>query len=162
MNSYTLAGLPLHILLNHVVVIFVPLTALAVMLHALWPTAARRLGIVTPLAGLVVLVTVPITIDAGQALENAVAVTPAVRRHAELGQTLLPWAIALFVISLALWVWTRFGRPRYGARMSAALRTGITVGLAVAAVVIAVGSVIDVVLIGDAGARAVWGSIVGG
>ena len=162
MDSYTIAGLPLHILLNHVVVVLVPLTALAVVLHALWPVAARRLGIVTPIAGLIVLVAVPITINAGQALENAVTITPAVQQHADLGQTMLPWAIALFVVALALWGWTRFGKPLYGPQMSAALRVGITIVLAVAAVIIAVGSVIDVVLIGDAGARAVWGSVVGG
>ncbi|MGH3260818.1 MAG: hypothetical protein ACRET2_18230 [Steroidobacteraceae bacterium] len=157
--SYTFAGLPLHILLVHAVVVLVPLTALAVLLHAFWPAAARRLGVVTPLGGLVVLVLTPITINAGMALKNLVGVTPAIQRHADLGPTLLPWAIALFIVALAEWGWTRFGRPR-ATRMPGRARIIIVLVLAAAATVVAIGSVVDVILIGDAGARAVWGGLV--
>ena len=166
-------GLPAHILLVHAVVVLVPLTALAVLLHAVWPAARRRLGVVTPLAALIVLILVPITVSAGEALEATVGVTPAVQKHADLGQTLLPWAIALFVIALIEWVWYRFVLGAAGAdssdadsplaaRMPRAGRVASVAVIALAAIVIAGGALIDIVLIGDAGARAVWGGIAGG
>lgn len=158
--DYTVAGLPLHILLNHAVVVLVPLTAGAVALHALWPVAARRLGIVTPLAALVVLVLTPITVQAGKALEKIVGVTPAIQRHADLGMMLLPWVVALFVVAVGEWLWSHYG-PAWGERMHPRTRAGIRIALAVVAVLVAAGSVIQVVLIGDAGARAVWGGILG-
>ncbi|QDZ15705.1 hypothetical protein [Humibacter ginsenosidimutans] len=159
MGSYTFLGLPLHILLVHVVVVLVPLTAIAVLLHGLWPAAARRLGFVTPLAALVVLVLTPITVNAGQALETEVPVTAAVQQHADLGQTLLGWVIPLFVVAVVEWVWTRWGERMLGARITPSAVLGIRLLIGIAAVVVAVGVVIDVVLIGDAGARAVWGHL---
>jgi hypothetical protein len=160
-NSFVIAGLPVHILLVHAVVILAPLTGVAVILHALWPAARRRLGFVTPLAALVVLVLVPITVSAGEALEATVGSTPAIEKHADLGDTLLPWAIALFVVAVVEWVWYRFVHPMAN-RMPRAARIASAALIAVAAVVIGVGSIIDVVLIGDAGARAVWGGLFGG
>jgi len=161
MDSYTFPGLPLHILLVHAVVVLVPLTAIAVVLHALWPAAARRLGIVTPLAGLVVLVLTPITVNAGQALETKVPVTAAVQQHADLGNTLLGWVIPLFIVALVEWLWTRFAERALSTRMTPMAVLGIKLLIGIAALVVAVGSVIDVVLIGDAGARAVWGHLGG-
>lgn len=159
MDSYTFLGLPLHILLVHAVVVLTPLTALAVLLHALWPAAARRLGIVTPLAALVVLVLTPITVNAGEALEAVTGVTPAVQRHADLGDTLLGWVIPLFIVALIEWLWTRFGERMLAARLTPMTLVGIRILIGAAAVVVAVGTVIDIVLIGDAGARAVWGPL---
>lgn len=158
--DYTVAGLPLHILLNHAVVVLVPLTAVAVALHGLWPAAARRLGIVTPLAALVVLVITPITVKAGEALEKIVGVTPAIQRHDALGHLLPPWIVALFAVAVAEWLWSRYG-PRWGARMRPRGRRWTRVGLAGAAILVAGGCVVMVVLIGDAGARAVWSGVVG-
>ncbi|BDZ45809.1 hypothetical protein [Naasia aerilata] len=64
--DFSVNGLPLHPLLVHSVIALVPITALAVVLHAVWPAARRRLGIVTPLAGLALLVAVPLTVAAGR------------------------------------------------------------------------------------------------
>ena len=52
----TLFGLPAHPLIVHATVVLVPLGALLVLLHAVWPAARRRLGVVTPLVALVGLV----------------------------------------------------------------------------------------------------------
>jgi len=59
MGSFQIAGLPLHPLLVHLVVVLLPLAALATLLHAIWPAARRRLGVVTPLSAGAVLVLVP-------------------------------------------------------------------------------------------------------
>lgn len=151
--GYEFAGLPLHVLLVHFVVIAVPLTALCMVLAAVWPTARRRLGAVTPILALLTLIAVPITTDAGLWLEARVHITPLIAAHAALGLTMLPWAVAVFIVALLQWAWFRFGAPRVPSK---SLRRVATVILALAVAVAAVGSVVTVVQIGEAGARAVW------
>jgi hypothetical protein len=156
------AGLPLHILLVHVMVVGGPLAALAVLLHAFWPAARRRLGVVTPLATGVILLLTPITAQAGEYLQSVVGTTPAVATHVERGLTLLPWSIALFAVGLAEWVWWRFALgPGFVTRLTSTVRWGGTAVLWVAAAVAGVGFLVDIILIGDSGARAVWGGVLG-
>jgi hypothetical protein len=155
---YEISGLPLHVLIVHFVVIVVPVAALCMVLAAVWPAARRRLGIVTPLIALAALVAVPITTTAGEWLAARVGHTELIAAHQALGYTLLPWAIASFIVALAQWVWFRFFH-RDGARFrvgSTALRVAITIALTAAIAVTAVGSVVTVVRIGESGARALW------
>lgn len=151
MIDYVVNGLPLHVLLVHLVVIVVPAAALCLLLSAFWPAARRRLGIVTPLVALVGLVAVPFTTAAGEWLQVRVGATPLVERHASLGPLLLPWVIAVFVVASALWLWYRVdpALPR-------PVRVVALIVLDASAVVAAVGSVILVVLIGESGSAAVW------
>lgn len=58
-------GIPAHVLLVHVVVILVPLTALALILCAAFPSVMRRFGLALPVLALVSLVSVPLTTEAG-------------------------------------------------------------------------------------------------
>lgn len=153
--DFSVNGLPLHPLLVHSVIALVPLTALAVVLHAVWPAARRRLGIVTPLLGLALLVAVPVTAAAGEDLQAQVGPIPAVNRHAELGHMLLPWAIGLFVLAAAEWTWFRWRDRAVG---SAPARRAISVALGVLGCAVATGALVLLVLIGDSGARAVWGA----
>jgi hypothetical protein len=158
--DYAIGGLPLHVLLIHAVVIFVPLTAFAVVLHAIWPAARRRLGFVTPAAGLMLVVLVPITMWAGEWLRDIVGPIPAVQKHEALGRTLLPWVVGLFIVGLIEWVW--FGmvpHTKRGQAMSPRRRNIIRWVIIVAALFFAIGAVYDVILIGDSGARAVWGGV---
>lgn len=154
------AGLPLHPLIVHAVVVLTPLTVLALLVGTFWPAARRRLGIVTPLGALVVLVLVPITVTAGQTLAEVIGPVPAVERHEQLGLMLLPWAIGLFVIAAAQWAWFRWGDARVRERSVTGARV-VVIALAVASVVIGVSTVVMIVLIGDSGARAVWGGLIG-
>lgn len=147
MDLFEIAGLPLHPLIVHAVVVLVPLTALALVLGSLFPVVRRRLGVVTPVAALLVLALIPVTVLAGEALAQQVGPVPAVVRHAELGRMLWPWTAAMFLVAVAQWCWHRFGAPGRVTRVI----------LAVLAIVSAAGSTIMVVLIGEAGARAVWG-----
>ncbi|MBW8762558.1 MAG: hypothetical protein JF592_08220 [Microbacterium sp.] len=147
MDLFEIAGLPLHPLIVHAVVVLVPLTALALALGALLPSVRRRLGMATPIAALLVLALVPVTMLAGEALAQQVGPVPAVIRHAELGRMLWPWTAAMFLVAAIQWCWFRFGAPRRAARIV----------IAVLAVVSGAGSTIMVVLVGEAGARAVWG-----
>lgn len=154
------AGLPLHPLIVHAVVVLTPLTVLALLLGTFWPAARRRLGVVTPVGALVVLVLVPITVLAGRSLAEVIGPIPAVERHQELGEMLLPWAIALFVVAAAQWAWFRFGDAQVRVGSPTAARA-VVIGLGAASVVVGVGTVVLLVLIGDSGSRAVWGGLLG-
>lgn len=151
-------GLPAHILLVHLVVVLVPLTALALAVCALWPSAAQRMGIVLPLLALVTLASVPLTTQAGDWLEAHVDSNALVRRHAELGDGLLPWAGGLCVLAVGVW-WAARRSAASGsgtsrnARMSA---VPVRIAAAVLSLVVAGGAVVDVYRIGDSGAKAAW------
>ena len=118
------------------------------------------------------LVSVPLTTDAGEWLERRVERTPLLTTHTQLGDTMLPWAIGLAVVALAVlarrWHAAR-PRPTVSARAGGAPGAAhadspapawggraVSIGLAALAVVVAVGSVITVYEIGDSGARATW------
>ena len=111
-----------------------------------------------PLIVHAVVVLTPLTVAAGESLAEWIGPVPAVERHEELGEMLLPWAIALFVVAAAQWAWFRFGEARMR-RRSPGGAVAVRIGLAVASVVVAVGTLVVLVLIGDSGARAVWGGL---
>jgi len=152
-------GLPAHVLFVHLVVVLVPLTALALVVGAIWPQVARRLGVTLPVLAFVSLAAVPLTTQAGEWLERHVGSDALVRRHADLGDGLLPWAVGLFVLATAVW-WTarRTPAPQAGSSASAGTRGGTVVRVAAAllSVVVAAGAVVDVYRIGDSGAKAAW------
>lgn len=159
-DTLQISGLPLHPLLVHAVVVLLPLTVLALLLGQFWPAARRRLGVVTPLVALVVLVLVPITVAAGRSLAQVVGPIPAVETHEGFGEMLLPWAVGLFLVALGQWIWYRWGAPRLR-ETRRGLVTAVAAVLAVASVAVGAGSVILLVLIGESGSRAVWGGTLG-
>jgi hypothetical protein len=156
-----IGGLPAHILLVHLTVVLLPTAAAATVASAAWPTARRRLGIVTPLLALAALICVPITVNAGEWLYARVQTTPLIARHEKLGHGLLPWAIALFAVAVIEYVWFNYTGTQVasdGGAHSARTRTRpvVTVVATVLALVVSVGTVIEVYRIGDSGSRAVW------
>jgi hypothetical protein len=175
----TAGGLPAHILLVHAVIVLVPLTALAVVLVAVWPAARHRLTEATAALAVVTAISVPVTTDAGEWLERRVPRTALVRAHTEIGDYVLPWAVALAVVAIAFVVRALLARRtaratvaagggpgtaratsdrQPGTRSDAALPGGrvTSIVLAVLAVVVAVGSVATVYRVGESGSRAVW------
>ncbi|MER6147422.1 DUF2231 domain-containing protein [Streptomyces hirsutus] len=164
-------GLPGHPLFVHGAAVLVPLTALALVVCALWPSAARRLGWVLPVMALVTLVLVVLTTESGEWLEDRVQESALAEEHAEMGTGLTPWAIALFVLTVAVWLLGRAGLRRErdrggeadgpsggGAPAVARPASSVVVRVAalVVALVVAVGAVIQVYRIGDSGAKAAW------
>lgn len=192
-------GLPAHILLVHIVVVFVPLAALLLILSSVWPAARRRLGIITPIFALVTLAAVPPTMAAGNWLAIRVPQGPLMNAHLGIADTVLPLAIGVFI--LATLVWALHAKPHWFLRGStppaddervlvtspvgnsglaeaagespvriepdansvatatpatpAGLRV-VRIVAVVLAVAVSVGSVVDVYLVGDSGARAAW------
>ncbi|MGW7820524.1 DUF2231 domain-containing protein [Streptomyces puniciscabiei] len=150
-------GLPAHVLFVHVVVVLIPLTALVLVTAALWPRAARRLGVLLPVLAFVALAGVPLTTHAGEWLERHVADDALVRRHTELGDGLLPWAVGLFVLAAVVWWAGRRAPAEPGQRSGtwwSALPVRIVVG--VLSLAVAAGAVVDIYRIGDSGAKAAW------
>lgn len=171
MNVGLINGLPGHPLFVHSAVVLVPLTALALLICLLWPSAARRLSWVLPVLGLVTLALVWLTTESGEWLEERVRETALVEEHAEMGSDLTPWVIALFVLTIAVWLLGRVGSGWEGERSDAtgsstaggasavarrASSVPVRVAVLVLALVVAVGAAIQVYRIGDSGAKAVW------
>lgn len=143
-------GLPAHPLLVHLVVVLLPLSAAAGVLASAWPAVQRRLGVLVPLGAVVGALAVPLTTRAGRDLARHFGNPPFIAQHQAYGNQVLPWAAALAITTTLQWLVLRRARTR----TSLALR--VALGLAV--VVSAAGTVVIVVLTGDSGARAVWGS----
>lgn len=152
----TIAGLPAHILLLHLVVVLVPLTAILLIVCALWPAARERLiWLVAILAGITLIVT-PLTVRAGEWFGGWQAdhggETPELDTHMHAGEAGIWLALALAVAAGML------------AGLHIALSRGRTVApvtrWAVAAVVIVTAgwTMYQTHLIGESGARAAWGS----
>ncbi|MCW2583455.1 MAG: hypothetical protein JWQ53_2245 [Klenkia sp.] len=147
----TLFGLPAHPLIVHATVVLVPLGALLVLLHASWPAARRRLGVLTPLVALVGLVLTPLSTASGEHLERMVGESALIEKHSQLADGLLPWMVGLFVMSVVVHLLGR--RP-------AGVRRALSVAAAVLAVVAVVGVTQQVVRIGHSGAEATWSDTV--
>lgn len=152
MNTFD--GLPTHVLLVHAVVVLVPVAALAVVLSVWSPTLRRRLGLMTPALTLLALVLTPITANAGEWLQDQLPDAPAIRRHADLGEQLWPWVLALFLLSVVAHLLARRAEAADATRT--APPAWLPVLVAVLATAAAVGATVQTVRIGESGARAVW------
>ena len=152
----TVFGLPTHAIVVHATVVLLPLAALMVLLHAFWPEARRRLGVVTPVVAGIALLLVPLATQSGESLEHTVGETALVERHAELADGMLPWAIGLFAVSVGLWLLDR----RRAVPTSVAEPRWLPIVASVLAVVAVVGTVQQIVRVGHAGAEATWSGVV--
>ena len=148
----TIAGIPAHALLVHAIVVLAPLVAILEILCGFWTAARRRLvWLVLALAAVTTVLT-PITTEAGEwLLKSEGQPRPILLEHAERGDWMIYFSVALLVVAVAQAVLhvleTRSDSPRRVA----------TVLVAVVAVLVGVSSIVTVVRIGDAGAQAVWG-----
>jgi hypothetical protein len=157
MDIYNVYGLPLHVLLVHAVVILVPLTALSVVLAAVWPAARRRIGIVNALLGLVLIGLIPLTTMAGQWLRERVAATPLIAKHADLGNALWPWTLSLGLLGILTWLWY-FVSDRRDRRRTPTGNSHRVVAVVIAVAAIGIGGFAtwQTVQVGEAGSRAIW------
>ena len=181
----TIFGLPLHPLIVHATSVIVPLAALMVIAAVVSPRFRTWAGITPMAASLAGLILTPLSTSTGETLEERVPESALVERHAELGEQLLPFTIALFVFSAAFWWLDRRRQqlvlgaetpaydggeaPRGGAtltapapappatsmRLATRLRTATAV-VGALAVLAAVGTGVQVARIGHSGAKAAW------
>lgn len=149
----TIGDIPAHPFFVHFIVVLAPLTAILLILSAVWTAARERLVWLTLALSVAVLVLTPLTTEAGEWLEHQQKdQPPALHEHTELGDTMIYFSLGLFVVALALAFVHRRG-AKLGERQKLA---GIVV--AVLAVIIGAATIFQVVEIGDTGAHAVWGS----
>lgn len=152
----TIGGLPVHPLVVHAVVVIVPLAVLLLLASLCSRAVRRRSGVATPLLATVALFLVPLATHSGEQLEHRLPSTDLIRAHTQLGDTLLPWVAA---VALAAWVLWWLSRGQHGTRDGAAGLRGQGrwfVPVAVLAAIACAGTAVQVVRIGDSGARAVW------
>jgi hypothetical protein len=166
-----LFGLPLHVLVVHAVVVLVPLAVLGAVLIAVWPTARHRYGLLVLGLAVVATALIPIATSAGEGLEHVLPRSAAMEAHTSLGDTLLPVAAAMLVAVAGLVGVERYAgraQDRRRAAEPAAGRTATAVAvrtwvrptvlvLSALTVVLAAVTAVQVVRIGDSGARAAWG-----
>lgn len=168
-------GLPLHPFVVHAVVVLVPAAVIGAVLVAVWPRLRPRWGwpvvVVTALGTLAI----PIATSTGEGLEHNLPRTAAMETHTQLGDELLIFVAPMLVVVLALVVLDHLRRrtadtatatARHagpGTMVAPRIREGqAQVGIVVLAaltVAFAVVSAVQVVRIGDSGARAAWGSV---
>ncbi len=147
-------NLPAHVLFVHFVVVLAPLTAALEIVCAVWPAARRgHLVWLTLILAAITMVLTPITIHAGEWLydlrENP---DPILREHADRGETMLYFAIALLVVAIILAV------LQVAERRGTRPRAIVTAVVAVLAVVVGIASMVQIYRIGDAGSQSVWGN----
>ncbi|WP_438855650.1 hypothetical protein [Agromyces sp. M3QZ16-3] len=169
--DFQVAGLPLHVLLVHVVVVGVPLLAVLLVVLAAWPSARRVLWIPTLVGAVALLGLTWLTVEAGEWLAERVPETPLIEEHADQGDDILPWVIALTVVAglvgaLAL-VERAAARKVTDAEVAAArgvstparrspVRVAVAILLLVTTIGVGAGAVWTTIRIGEAGSRAVW------
>jgi uncharacterized membrane protein len=142
-------GIPLHPLVVHAAVVFVPLAALATVVFAAVPRWRRTYGWLVVATSAIALITVPLATQTGKRLlemrEFGGPVLEKVLEHEEMGDRVI-WAVApMFLLNLGAMLLLRAGRPS----------RDVTI-VAVLAVVAAVASLVLVVLTGHLGSMAVW------
>lgn len=151
----TIAGLPAHVVLLHVVVSLAPLTAILLVVCAVWPAARRRLVWLVATMSAITLFVTPLTVTAGEWLADTgkFAASPELDAHMAAGEYGLYMALGLAVAATLL------------AGLHVALSRGSQVGsllrLGIVAVVIALagGSMLAIHTIGSTGTEAAWGSL---
>jgi hypothetical protein len=149
----TLFGLPAHALLNHAIVVLAPLLASLEILCGLWPAARRRLVWLNLALAAAVVVLTPLTVSAGQWLYNQQTEhSPILEMHEERGEWAIYFAIGLLVVAIVQAV-----QHRIESRSSEPKKV-LAIIVAVVAVAVGAWATVGVVLIGDAGAQAVWGT----
>ncbi|KRC63280.1 hypothetical protein ASE12_00005 [Aeromicrobium sp. Root236] len=142
-------GLPLHPLIVHATVVLVPLAALTVLLAALWPRFRTWAGPLPAGLSLIGLALVPLSTSTGETLERHVPHSALLERHTHLADGLLPWMIGLAVVAVTSYAAQRRGR-------TPSIHRSILIALAICTVFAAAGTTVQVVRIGESGAKAAW------
>jgi hypothetical protein len=143
----TFFGLPLHPLVVHAAVVLLPLAALGTLLIAVSARARKRYGSLVVLGAFVAAGSVVAARLSGEALNGGTqAGTGILATHITWG-LLAPWPAGALAVTSLLLVLAGRGKSR---------PLLITTGLL--AVVSALTSLVVIVIVGHAGAMAVWGS----
>ena len=142
----SVAGLPMHPLVVHLVVVVLPLAALLFIFVVVVRRWRRPFDLIA-LAGLAIgAAGTVLAKESGEALSTYVGQP---QEHADWGSYLVYLAALLFVVA-ALWVW-------FERRQGHAARSLPMTLTAIAGVLLAIAAIVLTALVGHTGAEAVWG-----
>ena len=149
-----LFGLPAHPIVIHAAVVLLPLAAIGTIVVACSASLRRRFAALVAVCAVASAVVVWMAQESGQHLQERVKETALVEQHTEEGESVLPWALGVALVAVAVAGYDRFAKPRVGddpakQRLAAAAMT-------VLAVVTGAGASYSVVKVGHSGAKAVW------
>jgi|tagenome__1003787_1003787.scaffolds.fasta_scaffold20967417_3 uncharacterized membrane protein len=145
-----IGDVPLHPLVVHLLVALIPLAAIGVFLIAIVPKWRTRFGSLVFIAALIAAGLTPVATQSGENLSDVVRESDVLKRHEDLGQTVLWGVIPLAVVSLLLWwIGARDERGR-------SVPHWLSFSIALIGVIVAVGAMVQIVLVGHSGAKAVW------
>ena len=151
-------GLPAHPLFVHVPIVLLPLVAIGAVAMACSARVRERLGWTILGLAIVAGLSTQLAIGSGQALQNDVKPSDALRHHIAIAESIRPLALLLFLVALAVMLVDRRGRQAWpfqsGAPRRASDRARAALGVAVVAV--ALFTCVRLYQIGDSGAKATW------
>lgn len=142
-------GLPVHVLVVHAAVVFVPLLALSAVVYALVPRLRARVGWVAALLAVAAPVVAFVAKQSGEAFlaRKPAELQPSLQGHVDAGGMTVWWTLGLGVVTLVT-VFLTSRRP---------LPKVAEIGLIVLTLVLAAGAAWFVFQTGDSGARSVHG-----
>jgi uncharacterized membrane protein len=152
-------GLPLHPLVIHLTVVLLPVAALAVLLAGVWPRARRSFNVAPLVLSVLAVLLLAVTYKTGNNLKAEIGNNPLIARHEHLAHQLFVPVLGLVIASFVIEIVRRQGN-RVQQQQPVRADSGSTVLVVIAAVlavVFAVGTTVQTVRVGEAGARAVWG-----
>jgi len=142
-------GLPLHPLIIHIVIVMLPLAALAMIVVMVFPRLRKPYLPVALGASVIATASAYVAVKSGEALQERVG-WPGV--HAELGDTVFPLT-ALFTLASIGWAVT--------SRWKTTAAVWLSRVIAVAVVSLAIAAITFLVLAGHSGAKATWEDRIG-
>lgn len=147
-------GLPIHPLVVHAVVVLLPLAVLGTIAIAVRPSWRARYGVIVTAVALLAVFFIPIATSSGESLQARVG-NPG--DHAELGDQLIWFALPLLACAALLtWFGRRTEKSAQAASRTTAPGRGLSLTVAVLAVVVALAASVQVYRVGDSGAKAAW------
>ena len=184
MEIKTLLGLPAHPLIVHGAIVLVPLVAIGTIIVACWPRARGVFGWAVAVLSVAAFGFVGLAQKTGGALANHVQPTALTREHIAMGDAVLPWAFVIMGVActvMALQWYTDYlarqgattpptptdsdlaAAPTSSATSAATMAPSwarpLMLGLAVVAVLAAVGGTVQVYRVGHSGAKATWHTV---
>ena len=155
-------GIPAHPLIVHAVVVLVPLAALGAIAVVASPWVRAHVGWLVAAAAVLNVLLVPLATGSGESLEERVKETALVETHAEMGEQLLPWVIALAVGIVLFMVFARLtARHSTDGPPPAWAPRWVGIVVVVVTVIAASGALVQVARIGHSGAKASWSDAAG-
>ncbi len=146
----TVAGLPIHALVVHAVVVLVPLAALGALLMAVRPSFSRRFGILVVLVAAAGAAASFVAKESGEQLAARVGLP---QQHADLGGVMPLVAGSLFLLLLVFWLFDR-GIP------ANRVRPGWMIAFAVVLALASLFALYWTIRVGHTGSEAVWSSVI--